>query len=153
MPHRPPLSTSPSWEETTDPDAAPTRVGARHESPYAIEPGLLAAPPRPVRWSVRAAKARRWCYGGYAGALLLFLAFACYDLATYDALLARGVPATATITSKNTLTLKSTGYYLHYSFKSDNGTTTGMKQVGSRGFDGVSVGSTFPITYLPGSHG
>ena len=143
MSNRPPSS----------PALPPDEQNEEGKSVSPIEPELLVPPPRPVRWSAKTKRVRLWWLGSYAAALLVFVAFAYNDLAIYDALLARGVSATATITGKSVLDTRRTSYYLDYSFKSDSGTCTGSKQVSRAAYDAAREGGTFPVAYLPGSGG
>ncbi|MBC8134884.1 MAG: hypothetical protein H8F28_03240 [Fibrella sp.] len=141
--------------QNTDPvSVAPTQqVAAGEQHTHAIEPELLGVRPRTARWTEKTVAMRRLLWNLMVGTALILLFFARNDLATWDALIAHGVPVTASVYEKDVSRGKTTSYHLRYTFYGDGLLCYGTDSVSSAAFESANIGDTIPVTYLPGSKG
>lgn len=129
------------------------QVVATEQHSHVVEPELLGVRPRTARWIDRTVTYRRLIWNLMFGTALVLLFFARNDLATWDALIDRGVPVTASVYDKTVYHGKSTTYSLRYSFYGDGLLWYGSDSVSHSAFDAANIGDTIPVTYLPGSRG
>ncbi len=118
--------------------------------PHTIEPELLGMRPRTVRWSTSTVVWRFVLCNLLVGVVLLLLFLGRNDLATWDALIKRGVPISATVTDRYiTHSKNSTTYHLKYRFEADGKTFDDSRTIAS---DSYYTMQEFTATYLPDSN-
>ena len=122
-------------------------------APYTVEPELLGVAPRRVVLSRGAVVGRSLLLNLLVGFVLMLVFFARNDLATWDALIQRGVPVTATVYDKHERHGKSTSYYRDYEFNADGVHVSESESVSRDVYNAVQNGDTLPVTYLPGTQG
>jgi hypothetical protein len=140
-------------ETETTPVSPAQSEAAVEQHTHVIEPELLGASPRMVRWSRQTVAARRLLWNLMIGTGLVFLFLGRNDLATWDALIDRGVPITASVHDKHISRGKTTSYSLRYTFYGDGSLIYGSDSVSRSEFEAANIGDTIPVTYLPGSNG
>ena len=128
-------------------DAPPT------EATVSIEPELLGIVPRKTVLAGNTVLCRMALWNLLAGFVLVMFFFAGRDLATWDDLIERGEPVTATVYDKHERHGKSTSYYRDYEFNADGVHVSESESVSRDVYNAVQNGDTLPVTYLPGTQG
>lgn len=141
----------PSSDAVSVPSTVP--VAADVVQTHTIEPELLGVRPRSARWTERTVAVRRLLWNLMFGTALILFFFGRNDLATWDALIARGVPTVASVWEKDVSHGKHTSYRLRYTFTGDELLCYGTESVSRDEYESARIGDTFPVTYLTGSNG
>ncbi len=129
----------------------PTPRTAPETPAYSIEPELLGVRPRSVVWAKQTLLWRRVLWNLLVGVGILLFVLARRDIATWDALIERGIQTQATVyDSFWTRSKRGNKYHLRYHFESDKGICDNNNSTTASTF-ATFDGKTLPVTYLPGS--
>lgn len=121
---------------------------------YQMEAELMSPAPRHARLTSGTRATRLFLWNLLLGTFCVLLFFARRDLASWDALLQRGVVTQAQIIQKYTSQSKNgLTYHIDYGFYAQQEYCYGEMSVSESYFTRTEVGNKIPVTYLPESNG